>query len=239
MKKKPPVQLEFALRDETLLSRELEERIGTPVMVTLTDNASTVMSMRRNRADGSLTLRLHHMFLYATGTVVAALAAWIKRPRCKRSGAVIDAFIRENRHMVRRVAKPVRDLRTSGAVYDLRQMYEELNSAHFEGAVAAAITWGKRPAPRRRRSIRFGSYSRDENLIRLHPYLDQDFVPEFFVRYVVFHEMLHAYLGIEESESGRRRIHTPQFNRLERRYPDYEKADAWQRNPANLRRLLR
>lgn len=239
MKKKPPVQLEFALRDETLLRRELEERIGAPVSITLTDNASTVMSMRRNREDGRLALRLHHMFLYATATVVSALAAWIKRPRCKRSGAVIDAFIRENRHMVRRTARPVRDLRTAGAVYGLRQLYEEVNAAQFNGSVTAGITWGKRPAPRRRRSIRFGSYSREEDLIRLHPYLDQDFVPEYFVRYVVFHEMLHAHLGIEESESGRRRIHTREFNRLERRYADFELADAWQRNPANLRRLLR
>ena len=239
MKKKPPVQLEFALRDETLLTRELEERIGAPVTVTLTDNASTVMSMRRTREDGRLALRLHHMFLYATATVVAALAAWIKRPRCKRSGAVIDAFIRENRHMVRRAAKPVRELRTSGTVHDLGHLFDEVNEAHFDGSVRAAITWGKRPATRRRRSIRFGSYARDENLIRLHPYLDQEFVPEFFVRYVVYHEMLHAHLGIEESETGRRRIHTPEFNRIERRYPDFEKAEAWQRNPANLRRLLR
>ena len=92
---------------------------------------------------------------------------------------------------------------------------------------------------RRRRSIRFGSYSPGPRLIRIHPLLDQDFVPRYFVRYIVFHEMLHAHLGLVESPSGRTLSHTHEFNQIERAYPDFHRAEAWQRNSANLRKLLR
>ena len=64
-------------------------------------------------------------------------------------------------------------------------------------------------------------------------------MPDFFVRYIVFHEMLHAELGIETSPTGRRCIHSRAFNRRERQYADYARASAWDKQPANLRRLLR
>jgi hypothetical protein len=233
------MQLELALRDESVLQEELEGSAGAPLEVIVTDNTSTVMTLRREVQSGRLLLRLHRMFLYAGPRVMKALAAWVTRPRCRKAGSVIDAFIHENRHLVRRKAKRAGRVRARGVHHDLDWLFDEVNRAHFEGGIDARITWGRQPAKRRRRSIRFGSYSKEDHLIRIHPDLDRDFVPEYFVRYVVFHEMLHAHLGIEESENGRRRIHTGEFNRLERRYPDFARVEAWQRNPTNLRKLLK
>ena len=101
------------------------------------------------------------------------------------------------------------------------------------------ITWGKLPTIRRRRSIRLGSYSEEDELIRIHPYLDQPQVPEFFIKYIVFHEMLHAHLGVEVLASGRRNVHSREFNRKERAYHEYDRAVAWQETPKHLNRLLR
>lgn len=233
------MQLEFAFRDPTTLHQELESRSGLRLQLVLTDNSHTVMSVKQHPTSGIVALRVHHMFLSADASVVQALAAWLKRPSCRKSGAVIDRFIRENRHLVRRRTVSRRRLCTKGMVYDLRTLFDEVNAQYFGGAVDAAITWGRRPTVQRRRSIRFGSYSVEEHLIRIHPYLDNERVPEFFVRYIVYHEMLHAHLGIEESATGRRRIHTVEFNRIERAYPDFHRAEAWQAKPANLRMLLR
>jgi len=233
------MQLEFAFRDLSSLHRELERRSGLDVQLVLTDNSHTVMSVKHHPVSGVVALRMHHMFLGADNDVLKALAAWLRKPSCRRSGDVIDRFIRENRHLVRRRPGASRRLHTRGDVYDLRKLFNEVNAAHFGGSISAAITWGRRPNSRRRRSIRFGSYSVEENLIRIHPYLDNARVPEFFVRYIVYHEMLHAHLGIEESPAGRRRIHTAEFKRIERAYPDYGRAEAWQAKPSNLRMLLR
>jgi hypothetical protein len=235
-----PVQLEFVWRDEESLRAELEERTGLQVQLVVTDNTATVLSVRHDDSGRGALLRLHHMFLGASPQIMKALSTWMLQPGRRSSGAKIDQFIRDNHHLIRERKPRVERMVTRGRCHSLRPLYEEVNRDHFDGAVTAAIGWGRYPTTRRRRSIRFGSYSPDPDVIRIHPLLDQDFVPRYFVRYIVFHEMLHAYLGLAESPSGRRTLyHTREFNEIERAYPDFHRAEAWQRNPVNLRRLLR
>jgi predicted SprT family Zn-dependent metalloprotease len=234
------MQLEFAWRDAESLRRDMETAMGARVILTITDNASTVMTAKPLRGGAAWELRLHHMFLGAGPDVIQALSRWVANGRSRKAGALVDAFIAEHRHLLRE-ARPRRiRLLTQGTHHDLRRYYDEVNAAEFGDAVTAKITWGRDGRSRRRRSsIRFGSYLAEENLIRIHPALDQDFVPQYFVRYVVFHEMLHAHLGIDEAPNGRRRIHTPAFKRRERQYVDFERAMAWEGTPRNLHRLLR
>lgn len=232
-------QLEIPWRDGPQLAADIEAAADMSVDLTLTDNRSRMISMRHDPRDGVVRLRLHRMFLNAGPAVVADLARWLKHPRSKSAGREVDAFLRAHMHLAE--AKPPRaqPIATRGAHHDLRALFDEVNAAEFSGAVDARITWGRMPGQRRRRSIRMGSYSAAEHLIRMHPKLDQACVPHWFVRYVVFHEMLHAYLGIEEGPTGRRRIHPPEFRERERAYADYEHAQAWESDPANLRKLLR
>jgi len=233
------MQLELAWRDADGLKRELEQRTGMPLSLTLTDNTSTMLSLKRCRHTGKATLRLHRMFLHADPPVVQALSDWVSHPRARRSGTLIDEFIEKNRHHIEKRAKRPKRLRTRGRVHDLPEMYAEINAAFFENAVDAPITWGKMPARRRRRrSILYGSYTPEDHLIRIHPLLDQPFVPAYVVKFVVFHEMLHARLGVKISPTGRRQVHTAEFRRLESAYPDYGRACAWLDSEENLRRLL-
>ncbi|MDZ4857718.1 MAG: hypothetical protein SGI88_01950 [Candidatus Hydrogenedentes bacterium] len=226
---------------EFRLERELESLSGIRVKLHVTDNTRTVMSMTPGRTFKGKRVRLHHMFLDADNDVVRAVAAWIRHPRASGATPVLDAFIRDNRHRMRKRTGRAIAIETEGAHHNLQELFDAVNRQHFKGTITAAITWGRAGfSPRRyQRSIRFGSYTVDINLIRIHPSLDQAFVPAYFVRFIVFHEMLHAHLGIEESETGRRKIHTRAFTALERAYPEYARAIAWERTPANLRKLLR
>jgi len=80
-----------------------------------------------------------------------------------------------------------------------------------------------------KRSLELGSFDPETRIVRVHPVLDQPFVPRFFVRYVLFHELLHAALdGQEKSRAGRRRHHGPRFRQAENAYVDYERALEWQ-----------
>jgi hypothetical protein len=85
--------------------------------------------------------------------------------------------------------------------------------------------------------MRLGSYNESENVIRMHPALDQAFVPRYFVASVVFHEMLHEMHGAEEISEGRRAVHTPAFLADEQRFRDYARARAWENK--HIKRLLR
>lgn len=234
------MQLEFPIGDKTNLQNALEAQTSLSIDLVITDNRSSMLAFQPGRRKA--TLRLHRMFLSAGPEVVNALGLWLKRGKCKRSAKVIDRFIDEHRHLVD-AAKPKNRirLRPQGEVYDLQELYAEVNDEHFDGSIDVPITWGKAPASKKRRrySIRLGSYSPEDHLVRIHPYLDNDAVPRFFIRYIVFHELLHAHLGIEKTSSGRRIVHSREFNTIERSYPDYTRAVEWQNNPRNLGMLLK
>lgn len=233
------MQLEITWRDEQALRRELEGRTGLRIAVTVTENTSTMLTMKRDRREGRMNLRIHRMFLAADTQVIDALAEWLARPKAPKAGQVIDGFIKNNRHRIRRRPAPRAAGRTQGACFDLQRLYDEVNAEHFANRVDAGIAWGRMPGRGQcRRSIRFGSYTQEDNLVRIHPLLDQAFVPEAVVRYIVFHEMLHADIGIRIAPSGRRLVHPPAFQRREKEYPGYAAACAWLDTPRNLARLL-
>jgi len=98
------------------------------------------------------------------------------------------------------------------------------------------IAWGNRPPDRRRHSIRLGTYTHDHALVRVHPGLDQTFVPRYFVAFVVFHELLHHVLP-PVRRGGRVLYHTTGFRERERAHPDYERSMQWERD--HIDRLLR
>jgi len=233
------MQLEFAWRDPESLRAELEKCTGLRIDLTITNNRSTMMSVRQGRARRSLEVRLHRMFLAADTRVVRSLAVWLVNPKSSRDAAAVDTFISSYVYKVRADAHRNNGFITKGNVFDLAVLFCALNAEHFANSIRTNITWGRMPPARRRRSIRFGSYYPTDNLIRIHPLLDQAFVPPYFMRYIVFHEMLHAYLGIEESDNGRRRYHTREFSQIEEKYPDYARALKWQSNLSNLKKLLR
>ena len=141
-------------------------------------------------------------------------------------------------------------LRPAGEIYDLRELRDELNRDYFGGKLKVGITWGKGaglPAGRarsgarcrrrpRRSSLQLGSYSYEDNLIRIHRLLDQPRVPRYVVEAVVYHELLHAAIPPVMC-NGRRYVHTPEFRRRERLFRGLARAEAWVER--NLLELLR
>jgi hypothetical protein len=231
----PPTQEAGALADQ--LRNALEVKSGLRIHLKITDNRSTVMSVRYDQGGRVAKVGLHHMFLQVEPAMTEALAHWVRHPRSRRHAAFLNEFIRKHNHLIAPKRARRASLLPQGKVYDLRQMWDVVNARHFGGRVTAPITWGKMPHKARRRSIRFGSYMPGDHLIRIHPLLDDERVPEWFVRYIVFHEMLHADLGIEECD-GRRVMHSKEFRAIERTYPDFAAAEAWMACSANLGALL-
>lgn len=232
------MQLEFPWRDEATFKEALLSRARTHFDIVLTDNTSSLLSFHPGDDGQAARLRIHRMFLHACPDTMDALAIWLTRRRSARYAAKIDTFIRDHLHLVRDDSGRRIRMRTLGRYYDLKELFCEVNRIHFEDSVSARIMWGRMPAAKRRRSIRLGSYTLEDRLIRIHPLLDQAFVPRYFVRYIVFHEMLHDFLGIEETPSGRRIAHSAEFRLMERSYPDYMRSIEWHENPGNLSRLL-
>ena len=233
-KSKAP-RVDLFLSAAQVLAEKLERDLDESVEVELTDNAWTMVSYKR--LGGQLRFRLHHMFCSAPEEVVRALAGFTGRAR-KIHGRTIDAFIRNNRELIK--TAPTADakaLQTQGEVHDLAEMYSRLNAELFGSRIDALIGWGRRAPDRRRRSIKMGVYLHDQRLIRIHPALDDNRVPALFVELVVFHEMLHQAIPPSGGDDGRRCVHGPEFRAAERRFPGFEEARAWEKSHLHL--LLR
>lgn len=200
------------------------------VTVTLTDNRYTMISVRRLAKEKRYEVRLHHMFADADPVITRALARYIAENDSEAS-RVLGDFIDQNSGHVRGRARrqPMQVIFTAGEHHDLRDIYDEINTRYFEGKIDAAITWGQRTGrPRRRNSIKMGSYSVEDRLIRIHRSLDRAFVPRFFVAWIVFHEMLHQVHDIRV-KNGRREFHSKEFLADEAMYEYYDEAKLWER----------
>jgi hypothetical protein len=182
------------------------------------------------------------LFAEAPPEVHAAVASWVRSGRrAPRACARLDAFIAE---ILRRVPPTAakRALVPRGEHHDLDQIARELCATELArefgpGSELPHIGWGRRTPSRTRRSLRLGSFDTDGRIVRIHPVLDQPAVPRWFVRYVVFHELLHAVFPIERGEGDRWIHHGRAFRLRERAYSDHRRALAWER--AHLTALIR
>jgi len=228
-----------APRQERLAAAErladaVAEGLGERVRLVVHDNRSVMVSYRRVR--GEVRLRVHHLFLGAPPDVARALGAFTAsgRPAARREASRrIEAWVKEQRDRI--AAPPARELHARGRFHDLQEMLDRLNAEHFGGAVRARIGWGRSGIRPGRRSIKTGVYLHHARAIRIHPALDREDVPAYYVEAVVFHEMLHEVVPLGE-RGGRRVVHGPEFRRRERRFPGYARARAWER--AHLHLLL-
>lgn len=201
------------------LQEFINKRVSQSVRLVLTRNQVTMASIRQ-MPHGVLSLRLHEGFLQAPHDVIDALVRYI-RTHCREAWRVVSQFAADIEPINSRKGQGAK--KTMGQVYDLKLIAESVNGQFFNGRVSCAICWGRQPVVRRgrrkSRSIRFGSWNAHTGCIRIHPQLDDERVPEEFVRYIVFHEMLHAVVPALRIQ-GRRYHHSAQFKALERTFPD-------------------
>jgi hypothetical protein len=129
-------------------------------------------------------------------------------------------------------------LQHEGKHFDLRPIFEHLNERYFRRRLRGyKVMWGRRRKQRPKEYFVFGTIQEEDRVIRIHPLLDQPFVPLWFLRYVLYHEMLHSVVPDEVMSRGRRRVHTEEFNRRERQFPSFRRARRWE--DQNLARFLR
>jgi hypothetical protein len=180
-------------------------------------------------------VRLHSMFSVAPPDVRGAVVDVLRSGRrARRSRGVLESWITQM--LARLPPPPVREssLSTRGAHHDLEWIARELLEGELRLDFGPALpppklTWGRTSSRRPRRGLRLGSYDAELALVRIHPALDQAAVPDWFVRYVLFHELLHAVHPPFRSADGRWIRHGTEFREREQAYPDLARALAWEK----------
>ena len=124
----------------------------------------------------------------------------------------------------------------TGNKFDLKEIFDRLNIDYFENKIKADVEWGKKVIKKNLTSFRFGSYDPERRLIRIHPRLQQDFVPRSVLELTMYHEMCHQWAPMKRKK-GMWVAHHPQFKEKEREYHLYEEACAWEKE--NWKKLMR
>ena len=220
---------------------ELREALGYAVRVRYGRSRTSPIQLRAARPAEvresselrkGWVIRLHRVFAGAPPAVRANLVKWIRvGGRAPRAGRELGEWMEEAIAALPERRPRRHHLDARGKYHDLEGIRDELLVTHFAGnfdlfTPIPPVTWGRRGQSQTRGGLHFGSYSPGTGLVRLHSVLDQEAVPRWFVRYVLFHELLHAALTGERDTEGR--VHGAEFTRRERAYPEYRRALEWE-----------
>lgn len=105
-------------------------------------------------------------------------------------------------------------------VYNLSDLFDQLNADFFNHALPKPIlAWTSRE-----QYHTLGSYNYHWDIILISRIFNNQRMPEFVVRFILYHEMLHIKHGAYRNHNGLR-SHTPAFRADERAFPQYEEAE--------------
>jgi hypothetical protein len=231
-----PVPLESALFFETpeqiwtRVFRSVRPRTPVPQIEVQFCRFANVNSTVRLE-NGRMLVRISDLLNGAPAPIHEALA-WIlisklyRKPVPRSWSHRYRLFL--NRREVRRSIQLVRQERgrkyisgPQGEVYNLEELFEELNFRYFHGLMARPdLSWS-----RQRSRTMLGHYDAAHNAIVLSRILDRPQVPRVAVEYVMFHEMLHLRHPVEH-KGVRRCVHTREFREAENEFEHLADAKA-------------
>lgn len=128
---------------------------------------------------------------------------------------VSSQAMREQTHRVRRLRGRKHLASPRGQIYDLEQIFDELNLRYFHGLLGRPqMTWSREAARHM-----LGHYDPAHNAIVVSRVFDHPRVPRYAVDYIVFHEMLHLKHPVR-LRGSRRCVHPPAFQEEEKLFAD-------------------
>lgn len=205
--------------------KELERSSGMKLKLKVNDNRSTMLSVRWE--PDCTKVSLHRIFLQAPQNVMELLACYLRRED-KIIAPKVKSFIEDSIKKLDYTHKiDHRKLCTQGMVYDLQEIYDEINEEYFNGKVKLFITWYGKKSHSNRSRVTFGLYYDPLKLVKISRFLDSEAFPDYVVSYVVYHEMLHHVCPAYIDENGLNRIHSKEFKIREKDFRDFEKAQKW------------
>ncbi len=182
--------------------------------------------------EGKLHIRLSDLLEGAPDAVLSALAHIllakmyrrpIERDKSTRYRRYVSSpELTRKSHLVRQLRGRKRLASPHGKIYNLEQMFDDLNLRFFHGLLARPrLAWSAQAARNR-----LGHYDPGHNAIVLSKVFDHARVPRPVVEYIVYHEMLHLKHPVR-LQGSRRCVHSAEFRAEESLFPRLAEAKAF------------
>ena len=213
---------------------ELSSRTPSGMRVWDEAHALGLALLARHRDVESCTISVHaslrDSLRWKIGRTAWLAVHWALTPHAEAVLDVLDGDEGAWKRLRTRLPTPLPPkTRPQGKVHHLGELLK-VERAHplCADLPSVEVTWG-RFGRRPTRGLRLGSCEpSDPPLIRIHPVLDHETVPGWFIGFVLFHELLHVVFPPDATSGERRSVHSDAFRRAERQHPRFEDALAWE-----------
>lgn len=182
--------------------------------------------------EGKLFVRLSDLLEGAPEPVLGAiahilLAKMYRKPIAREHSTRYRRYISghditQKAHFVRQLRGRKRIASAAGHIYDLEEIFNQLNLRFFHGLLGRPCMSWSRDAARNR----LGHYDPAHNAIILSRVFDHPRVPRIVVEYIVYHEMLHLKHPVK-LRGSRRCVHSAEFRADEEMFPRLAEAKAF------------
>lgn len=209
-----------------ILEKKLSEYLKKTVKVRLNRNSSTMLSVLEND-HRQCRLSVHRRFLVAKDEVLNAVGDFVQSQG--NISFTLKEYIHSNEGLDFTSVRKKCVLQ--GKSWDLKSLYDEINEKYFLGKLSLSITWyGRKPLNSVRHSRTLGMYDSTHQLIKIHRLLDDERIPEYYIKFVIYHEILHYLYPPQISKSGRTEFHHRKFKQMEKKFVEYDLAVQWEAN---------
>jgi predicted metal-dependent hydrolase len=208
--------------------RELRPRAPIPVMQIRFYPFANINNTIRLR-EGVLKVRVSDLLEGAPEPVLKAIAhillAKLYRKEVEPQHATRyrrytnSRELTEKAHLVRQLRGRKQIYGTRGSVYDLEEVFEDLNRRFFFGLMARPqLTWSNNDSRHQ-----LGHYDPAHNAIVISKIFDHPRIPRYAIEYLLYHEMLHLRHPVK-LRGSRRCVHGREFQAEERLFPELDRA---------------
>lgn len=216
--------LQVGRADAEQFYETVTKKVGRRLELHIHRNRSALL--RFERSIFKTRLFVHEAFLSASEDVLDHLARYVvSSARDSAASRAINGFI----ETIETATRTIR-LDAVGVVYDLESILKRIHAEYFDSALdVQGITWFS-PRKGSGRSVTLGQFDTQLKIVKINRILDSETCPDYFVDFVVFHEVLHAKIPPRFDTKRRRRvIHGPDFRAEEKTFKRYRCAKAWEK----------
>lgn len=194
---------------------------------------STVMLNVLERKPFYIRLSIHKLFLHAPEPILTALSHYLHGRKQGRED--LQSYIAKLLPSYEKRPTPIQ-LIHQGAYYNLKERYDAINGEYFDHCLDLSITWFGHEVYKACRRATLGKYLPAKRLIKIHRRLDSPFFPDYFLDFVVYHEMLHSVVDGYSDKAGRFCTHGAAFKLKEKAFRHYSQAIDWEKQ--HIRQIL-
>jgi hypothetical protein len=227
------IQLHFDTLSRSIkISQEIIKTQGKgQIFIEFTHGSNLYKFRTLRQAQGSAlnhltTLNISESFIHSSDQVLTAVLQTALKQKNTTASEIIRKFsLSEECSDVLLELDLIAQIATEtaqGNTYNLDHLFSIINHQYFAGNMSKPrLMWSSILSHRK-----LAHYERTRDRIVISKILDHDRIPQYLVEFILYHELLHKHHGIQWL-NGKCMVHTPEFKRSERKFSQFQAAEAF------------